>query len=188
MKVIQTLPQDDLNKVPEAARAADEAGFDVLMSMENANEPFLPLAVAAVNTERAELGPGIAIAFARSPMVVANAAWDLQRASNGRFVLGLGTQIKPHNEKRFSVPWSPPVPRLREYIRALRAIWRCWETGEKLDYRGEHYTFTLMTPNFTPQATGQPPVPITISAVGPNSLRLAGEASDGVRLHSFCTR
>ena len=188
MKVIQTLPQADLNEVPAAAAAADQAGFDVLMSMENAHEPFLALAIAAVNTKHAELGPGIAIAFARSPMAVANVGWDLQRASGGRFVLGLGPQIKPHNEKRFSVPWSPPMPRMREYIHALRAIWKCWETGEKLDYRGAHYTFTLMTPNFTPPATGQPPIPITMSAVGPHSLRLAGEACDGVRLHPFCTR
>lgn len=188
MKVVQTLPQADLNAVPAAARAADDAGFDVLMTMENQHEPFLALAVAAVNSSRAELGPGIAIAFARSPMVVANVGWDLQRASGGRFVLGLGPQIRPHNEKRFSVPWSPPMPRLREYVNALRAIWRCWETGEKLRFEGKHYTFTLMTPNFTPEATGQPPIPITISAVGPHSLRLAGEACDGVRLHPFCTR
>ncbi len=188
MKVIQPLPQGDLNKVAEAARQADEAGFDTLMTTENQHEPFLALAIAAVNSKRAELGPGIAIAFARSPMVVANTGWDLQAASNGRFVLGLGPQIKPHNEKRFSVPWSPPVPRMREYIQALRAIWRTWETGEKLNFRGEHYTFTLMTPNFTPPSTGQPAIPITISAVGPHSLRLAGEACDGVRLHPFCTR
>jgi len=188
VKVIQTLPQADLTKVPEVAKAADETGFDVLMSMENAHDPFLALAVAAVHTQRAELGPGIAIAFARSPMVVANVGWDIQRASGGRFVLGLGPQIRPHNEKRFSVPWLAPMPRMREYIQSLRAIWRCWETGEKLEFRGEHYTFTLMTPNFTPEATGQPPIPITMSAVGPHSLRLAGEACDGVRLHPFCTR
>lgn len=188
MKVIQTLPQADLSAVPAAAKAADEAGFDTLMTMENQHEPFLALAIAAVNSTRAELGPGIAIAFARSPMVVANVGWDLQRASSGRFVLGLGPQIRPHNEKRFSVPWSPPMPRLREYVNALRAIWRSWETGEKLRFEGKHYTFTLMTPNFTPEATGQPPIPITISAVGPHSLRLAGEACDGVRLHPFCTR
>lgn len=188
MKVIQTLPQADLNAVPDAAKAADDAGYDVLMTMENQYEPFLALGVAAVHTNRAELGPGIAIAFARSPMVVANVGWDLQRASSGRFVLGLGPQIRPHNEKRFSVPWSPPMPRLREYVNALRAIWRCWETGEKLLFEGKHYTFTLMTPNFTPESTDQPPIPITISAVGPHSLRLAGEACDGVRLHPFCTR
>jgi probable F420-dependent oxidoreductase len=188
MKVLQTLPQSDLNAVPEAAKAAEAAGFDMVCTMENRHDPFLALAVAAVATERVMLGTAIAIAFARSPMVVANACWDLQLASQGRMVLGLGPQIRPHNEKRFSVPWSPPVPRLREYVHALRAIWRCWETGERLKFEGEHYTFTLMTPNFVPPSTGQAPVPITIAAVGDHSLRLAGEACDGVRLHPFCTR
>ena len=188
MKIIQTLPQSDLGAVPNAAKAAEDAGFDMLMTMENKHEPFLALAVAAVATEKVELGPGVAIAFPRSPMVVANVSWDLQLASRGRFVLGLGPQIKPHNEKRFSVPWSPPVPRMREYVNALRAIWRSWETGERLRFEGKHYTFTLMIPNFVPPSTAQPPVPITIAAVGEHSLRLSGEACDGVRLHPFCTR
>lgn len=188
MKVLQTLPQNDLNEVPAAAKAAEEAGFDMVCTMENRHDPFLSLGVAAVATEKIMLGTAVAIAFPRSPMVVANACWDLQVASAGRFVLGLGPQIRPHNEKRFSVPWSPPVPRLREYVNALRAIWRCWETGEKLKFEGEHYTFTLMIPNFVPPSTGQAPVPITIAAVGDHSLRLAGEACDGVRLHPFCTR
>ena len=103
-------------------------------------------------------------------------------------MLGLGTQVKGHNERRFSAPWSAPVPRFREYIEALRAIWRCWEYGDKLNYEGEHYRFTLMTPVFTPPATGKPLIPITIAAVGPAMLRLAGRVCDGVRLHSFCTR
>jgi probable F420-dependent oxidoreductase len=188
MKVLQTLPQNDLNEVPAAAKAAENAGFDMVCTMENRHDPFLSLGVAAVSTEKIMLGTAIAIAFPRSPMVVANACWDLQVASKGRFVLGLGPQIRPHNEKRFSVPWSPPVPRLREYVNALRAIWRCWETGEKLDFRGEHYTFTLMIPNFVPPSTKQVPVPVTIAAVGDHSLRLSGEACDGVRLHPFCTR
>jgi probable F420-dependent oxidoreductase len=134
------------------------------------------------------LSTGIAIAFSRSPMPVANASWDLQVSSRGRFVLGLGSQVRAHNENRFSVAWSAPVPRLREYVEALRAIWRCWETGKKLDYRGQHYRFTLMTPNFTPRSTGQPMVPVTLAAVGPAMLRLAGDVCDGVRLHGFCTR
>jgi len=121
-------------------------------------------------------------------MPVANASWDLQVASRGRFVLGLGSQVRAHNENRFSVPWSAPAPRLREYVLALRAIWRAWEKGDKLDYRGQHYKFTLMTPNFTPKSTGQPMVPVTIAAVGPAMLRVAGEVCDGVRLHGFCTR
>ncbi len=188
MRVLTPLPQDDLVDVPAAARAAEAAGYDGVVTMENRNEPFLALGVAAVATSRVELHTGIAIAFARSPMAVANAAWDLQTASRGRFVLGLGSQIRAHNENRFSVPWSAPAPRLREYVEALRAIWRAWQTGAKLDYRGQHYHFTLMTPNFTPRSTGQPMVPVTIAAVGPAMLRLAGEVCDGVRLHPFCTR
>ena len=188
MRILTTLPQGDLNQVPGAVAAAEAAGFDGVVTMENRHDPFLALAVAATTSERVELGTAVAIAFPRSPMVVANTCWDLQNASRGRFVLGIGPQIRPHNEKRFSTPWSPPVPRIREYVRALRAIWRCWETGERLRFEGKHYTFTLMTPNFTPDSTGQPMVPITIAAVGEHSLRLAGEVADGVRLHPFCTR
>ncbi|HMH53241.1 MAG TPA: TIGR03617 family F420-dependent LLM class oxidoreductase [Candidatus Acidoferrum sp.] len=188
MRILTTLPQDDLTQVPAAARAAEAAGYDGVVTSENRHDPFLALGIAAVNTSRLALCTGIAIAFSRSPMPVANASWDLQSASGGRFVLGLGSQIRAHNENRFSVPWSAPAPRLREYVEALRAIWRCWETGEKLAYRGQHYKFTLMTPNFTPTSTGQPMVPVTIAAVGPAMLRLAGELCDGVRLHGFCTR
>ena len=188
MRILTTLPQNDLNAVPAATAEAEAAGFDGALTMENRHEPFLALAVAACASKRLELGTAVAIAFPRSPMVVANACWDLQNASRGRFVLGIGPQIRPHNEKRFSVSWSAPVPRLREYVQALRAIWRCWETGERLRFEGHHYTFTLMTPNFTPESTGQRMVPITIAAVGERSLRLAGEVADGVRLHGFCTR
>src|SRR5262245_58585782 len=188
MRILTTLPQDDLDAVPDAVRAAEAAGYDGVVTSENRHDPFLALGIAAVNSARLALCTGIAIAFSRSPMPVANASWDLQAASRGRFVLGLGTQIRAHNENRFSVPWSAPAPRMREYVEALRAIWRCWEKGEKLAYRGQHYKFTLMTPTFTPESTGQPMVPITIAAVGPVMLRLAGELCDGVRLHGFCTR
>jgi probable F420-dependent oxidoreductase len=188
VRVLTTLPQDDLNDVPAAARAAEAAGYDGVVTMENRNEPFLALGVAAVNTTRIGLATGIAIAFSRSPMPVANASWDLQVASRGRFVLGLGSQIRAHNENRFSVKWTAPAPRLREYVEALRAIWRSWEKGDPLDHRGQHYRFTLMTPNFTPTSTGQPMVPVTLAAVGPAMLRVAGEVGDGVRLHPFCTR
>lgn len=188
MRILTTLPQDDLTGVPAASRAAEAAGYDGLITSENRNDPFLALGIAAVNTSLVALGTGIAIAFSRSPMPVANASWDLQIASRGRFALGLGSQIRAHNENRFSVPWSPPAPRLREYVEALRAIWRCWEKGEPLAYRGRHYKFTLMTPNFTPTSRGLPMVPVTIAAVGPAMLRLAGETCDGVRLHGFCTR
>jgi probable F420-dependent oxidoreductase len=188
MRILTTLPQEDLHHVPAAAAVAEAAGYDGLVTSENRNDPFLALGVAAVNTARVRLSTGIAIAFSRSPMAIANASWDLQVSSRGRFVLGLGSQVRAHNENRFSVPWSAPAPRMREYVEALRAIWRCWETGAKLAYRGQHYRFTLMTPNFTPKSAGQPMVPVTIAAVGPAMLRLAGELCDGVRLHGFCTR
>lgn len=141
-----------------------------------------------MNTSRVGLGTNVAIAFPRSPMVVANAAWDLNTVSRGRFVLSLGPQIRPHNERRFSVPWTAPAPRLREYVTAIRAIWRCWETGDKLDFLGKHYNFTLMPPYFMPPPSGLPMIPITLAAVGEHALRLAGEVADGVRLHPFCTR
>jgi len=188
MRLFTVLPQDDLRKTGPAAIALEDAGFDGAMSMENQHEPFLPLAVAATATRKIELMTGIAIAFARSPMAVAEAAHDLQTASDGRFVLGLGTQVKGHNERRFSVPWSPPAPRLKEYIEGLRAIWRCWEKDEPLNYVGKHYQFTLMTPNFMPERNGLLPIPVTIAAVGPAMLRLAGRLCDGVRLHPFCSR
>lgn len=188
MRVLNTLPQADLRTTAASAMASEAAGYDGLLTMENKHDPFLAHAIAAVNTEKVELGTSVAIAFPRSPMVVANACWDLQNASRGRFVLGIGPQIRPHNEKRFSVPWTAPAPRLREYVQALRAIWTTWEKGTKLDFRGQHYTFTLMPPYFVPPSTGQKMVPITLAAVGEHSLRLAGEVGDGIRLHGFCTR
>lgn len=188
MEIYTTLVQDDLNKVPAEIRRIEAAGYDGVMTQENRHDPFLPLAVAALNSERVQLGTGVAISFPRSPMVMANTCWDLQVASRGRFVLGIGPQVKGHNERRFSVPWSPPAPRMREYIESLRAIWRSWSSGERLAYEGEHYQFTLMTPNFTPEPMDFAPPPITMAAVGPAMLRVAGEVADGVRLHAFCTR
>lgn len=188
MRIETTIPLGDWRAVGPAAQRAEALGFDGLTTPEIANDPFVPLAFAALATERIQLGTAIAVAFPRSPMVVANLAWDLQKESRGRFVLGLGPQVKGHNERRFSVPWSAPVPRLREYVESLRAIWRCWESGEPLSVEGEHYRFTLMTPEFSPPATGLPPVPITIAAVGKDMIRLAGRVCDGVRLHGFCTR
>ncbi len=188
MKIIGTIPQHDLRKVPEATRQVEAAGYDGITSQENRQDPFLPLAVAAMHSERLELATGIAISFARSPMVFANLGWDLQRASNGRFVLGLGTQVKGHNERRFSVPWTAPAPRMRECVEAIRATWRAWATGEELNYVGEHYTITLMPPNFRPEPLGDiAPPPITIAAVGPAMMRVAGGVCDGVRLHPFST-
>lgn len=188
MRVEIGLPINDWRKVGPAAAAAEAAGFDGCMSFEIQNDPFAPLVPAVLATEKIRLGTAIAVCFPRSPMVVANTAWDLHVHSGGRFTLGLGTQVKGHNERRFSVPWTPPLPRLREYVESLRAIWRCWEKGEKLDYQGEHYRFTLMTPEFAPPACGLPPIPISIAAVRPAMLKLAGRVCDGVRLHGFATQ
>lgn len=188
MRVFTDLPQSDWRRIPAAARFAEDAGFDALMTVELGHDVFAPLILSATATERIELTTSIAVAFPRSPTVLASQAWDLQANSNGRFVLGLGSQVKGHNERRFGIPWSAPAPRLREYIEALRAVWRCWETGQKLNYVGEHYKLTMMSPGFSPEPTGLPMVPITISAVGPAMLRLAGQVCDGVRLHPLCTR
>jgi probable F420-dependent oxidoreductase len=188
VKVFTTFPQADLRQIPDAVRAIEADGYDGIVALENRHEPFMPLAVAAVNSERLQLATGVAIAFPRSPMVVANTGWDLQKASNGRFELGLGSQVKGHNERRFSVPWSAPAPRMQEYVQAVRAIWTSWQTGEPLNFEGDHYRFTLMTPNFTPEPLETPLPAITIAAVGPATLRVAGRVCDGVRLHAFCTR
>jgi probable F420-dependent oxidoreductase len=188
MRVFTMLPMRNWREAGPAAAAAESAGFDAVMTVELGHDVFTPLACAALATERIELTPSIAVAFPRSPTVMASQAWDLHANSNGRFVLGLGSQVKGHNERRFGIPWSAPAPRLRDYVRALRAVWRCWETGGKLDYQGEHYRLTLMTPDFSPEPTGLPMVPVTIAAVGEAMLRVAGEVCDGVRLHPLCSR
>ncbi|MEO2168772.1 MAG: TIGR03617 family F420-dependent LLM class oxidoreductase [bacterium] len=188
MKIETGVPITDWRKVAPAAREAEALGYDGLLSFEITNDPFAPLIPAVLATEKIRLGTAIAVCFPRSPMVVANTAWDLHVNSGGRFTLGLGTQVKGHNERRFSVPWTAPLPRMREYVQALRAIWRCWEKKEKLDFRGEHYQFTLMTPEFMPPPSGLPPIPVTIAAVRPAMLKLAGRVCDGVRLHGFATK
>ncbi len=185
MKLDVNIAIDSLRDVPALARDAEALGFDGLWASETRHDPFLPLAVAAQHTQRASLGTAIAVAFPRSPTVVAHTAWDLQAASDGRLVLGLGTQVKGHNERRFSVAWSAPGPRLREYILALRAIWDCWQTGGPIDFRGEHYAVTLMTPFFAPRPIAHPRIPIYIAAVNAYNLRLAGELCEGVHLHPF---
>jgi probable F420-dependent oxidoreductase len=188
MHVSMGLPVHDWDACAKAARQAEDDGADVVTSNELKHEPFTPLAFAALATERVALVSSVAIAFPRSPMIVANHAWDLQRHSNGRFVLGLGSQVKAHNERRFSVPWVAPAARLGEYVEALRAIFRCWEYGEKLNYQGRHYQFSLMTPEFSPGPQHLPLPPIAMAAVGPLMLKTAARVADSVRLHSFATR
>ena len=187
--IVETgIPIDDLRKVPEAARRAEDLGYASLLSPEINRDPYVPLLVAAEHTSRIGLGTSVAIAFPRAPMVVAQIAWDLQRFSKGRFVLGIGSQVRKHNEERFSVPWSAPVPRMREYVQTLRAIWDSWQNGAKPSFTGEHYRYTYMTPFFNPGPIEHPRIPVHVSAVNPVMCRLAGEVCDGARLHSFCSR
>ncbi len=188
MRVFTTLPQEDLRKVGPAAQAIEAAGYTGVSTQENRHDPFLALAVAGVATQKIELHTGVAISFPRSPMVAANIGWDLAASTGGRFTLGLGSQIRAHNEKRFSVPWTAPAPRMREYIQAVRAIWAAWKGDGKLNYEGKHYRFTLMTPNFVPEAYDGPVPRIGLAAVGPFMLKVAAEESDGAKLHVFCTR
>ena len=188
MRVLTSISGNSLNEAGKIAATLENHGFTGITSQENRHDAFLPLAIAATHTEKLELRTSISIAFARSPMSSAMMAWDIQQASNGRFTLGLGSQVKGHNLRRFSVPWSPPAPRMREYVQAVRAIWDCWQNDSKLDYQGEHYQFTLMTPNFTPEKLAGPLPRIEIAAVGPVMLKVAAEECDGVMLHGFCTR
>jgi probable F420-dependent oxidoreductase len=174
-----------LRDVARIARAAEQVGFGALWTPETQHNGFYPLLVAAEHTERIQLGTAVAIAFPRSPMVMAQNAWDLQAVSGGRFILGLGTQVKAHIERRYSTTWDAPVARLRDYIGALRAIWRAWQTGERLEYRGEYYQHTLMTPFFNPGPIAHPHVPIYIAGVNEGLARLAGEACDGFHVHPF---
>jgi probable F420-dependent oxidoreductase len=177
----------DLSKAGEAAREAEAAGYDGVWAAETSHDPFLPLLVAAQATERVELGTGIVVAFARNPMTVAMVANDLQLASGGRLLLGLGSQIKAHITKRFSMPWSHPAARMREFILALRAIWDSWDTGTKLDFRGEFYTHTLMTPFFNPGPNPHGPPKVFLAAVGTRMTEVAGEVCDGLLAHGFTT-
>ncbi|HSU06380.1 MAG TPA: TIGR03617 family F420-dependent LLM class oxidoreductase, partial [Acetobacteraceae bacterium] len=188
MRVSMVLPVADWRACAPAARSAEADGIDALQSNELRHDPFAPIAFAALATERVQLATSVAIAFPRSPMIVANQTWDLHRHSHGRFVLGLGSQVKAHNERRFSVPWVAPAARMGEYVQALRAIFRCWEWGERLNYKGRHYNFTLMTPEFTPEPVGLPLPPIAVAAVGALMLKTAARHADSVRLHGFATR
>ncbi|MGZ4764738.1 MAG: TIGR03617 family F420-dependent LLM class oxidoreductase, partial [Ilumatobacteraceae bacterium] len=181
---------DQLAKAISSAKETEAAGYDGAWTSETAHDPFLPLLLAAEHTERLELGTSIAVAFARNPMTLAHTGWDLQAFSKGRFILGLGSQIKPHITKRFSMEWSHPAPRMREMILAIRAIWHTWQTGAPLAFRGEFYTHTLMTPFFTPSAAdlGEFGVPkIFLAGVGELMTEVAGEVCDGFICHGFTT-
>ena len=180
----------NLRNAASSASELERLGYSGGWTAETAHDPFLPLALAAEHTERIELGTSIAVAFARNPMTLANIGWDLQSFSKGRFILGLGSQIKPHITKRFSMEWSHPAARMREMILAIRAIWHTWQTGEPLAFRGEFYTHTLMTPFFTPDKrdladVGTPK--IFLAGVGELMTEVAGEVCDGFICHGFTT-
>jgi probable F420-dependent oxidoreductase len=186
MKIDAGLLVTDMKQIPARVRELEESGFDGCFTFEGPHEPFMPLVLAAEHS-KLEIGTGLAIAFARTPMTVANLAHDLQQYADGRFWLGLGSQIKPHIEARFSMPWSKPVTRMKEFVRALRAIFANWNSNEQLDFRGEFYKHTLMPPIFNPgPAKGGAP-PIYLGGVGPKMTEAAGEVADGMLLHPFHT-
>jgi probable F420-dependent oxidoreductase len=177
----------DLQAVPEYARKVEAVGYGCLWTSETQHDPFLPLSVAATATSSIKLGTSIAVAFPRSPMVIAYTAWDLQKASAGRFILGLGSQVRAHNQRRFSVKFESPGPKLREVVMALRAIWDCWQKGTPLKFQGEFYHFDLMTPFFNPGPIAHPKIPVFIAGVNRYMCRMAGEVCAGLHVHPFHT-
>ncbi len=187
MKVDAGLMLQELGAVPTRVHELEGCGYDGVASAEIANDPFLPLALAAEHTERLELMTSIAVAFARNPMLLAQTAHDLNAFSRGRMILGLGSQIRAHVTRRFGMPWSRPAARMREFIQALRAIWSCWYEGQALAFRGEFYTHTLMTPMFTPAERSFGAPRVFLAAVGPRMTEVAGEVADGLIAHGFTT-
>ena len=177
----------DLEQTAQSAQDAEAAGYDGVWTAETSHDPFFPLLLAAEHTEKVELGTGIAVAFARNPMTLANVGYDLQKYSKGRFILGLGSQIKPHITKRFSMEWSHPAPRMREMISAIKAIWDSWNDGTKLDFRGDFYQHTLMTPFFNPGPNPYGNAKIMLAGVGELMTEVAGEVADGFLCHGFTT-
>lgn len=184
MKIDTSFPPTRLTHIPDLAQAAENMGFDGLWTSETQHSPFLPGPLIADRTAELQFGTAVAIGFARSPATLAYTAWDLAQASQGRFILGLGTQVKGHIERRFGMPWPESVVgKLREQIAAIRAFWGCWQHGERLNFRGEYYKLTLMTPFFNPGPIDHPEIPIYIAGVNTGLARLAGESADGFHVH-----
>lgn len=175
----------DWHKIPEHVKKLEADGYSGVGTAEMNHDPFFPLMLAAEHTETIEVHTGIAVAFARSPMVLANIGHDLNAYSKGRFTMGLGSQIRPHITKRFSMPWGAPAPQMKELISAMRAIWANWYDGDPLRFEGEYYTHTLMTPAFTPDNTEYGPPKVILAAVGPIMTRVAAEVADGLIVHPF---
>jgi probable F420-dependent oxidoreductase len=187
MKIDTSFLTNNLSEIPSLTERAEEMGFDGLWSSEAAHDPFLPLTLAAEHSRRLSLGTGIALAFPRSPAILAYTGWDLARYSQGRFIMGLGTQVKAHNERRLGVRWEQPVAKLREIILAMRAFWDCWQNGTKLNFRGQFFKLTLMSPFFNPGPHDYPDIPIYIAGVNPLMCQLAGELCQGLHVHPFHT-
>ena len=187
MFIETTLGDVPWSEISHIARKIEQLGFDGIGTPELKRDPFLPLVLAAESTTRLELSTSVAIAFPRSPTVVAYMARNLSDMSGGRFVVGLGTQVKGHIERRFATEWLSPGPRLREYILAMRAIWNTWDTGQPLNFKGRFYNLSLMTPEFSPEPSAFPPIKVQIAAVNEYNIRLAGEICDGLQVHPFST-
>lgn len=177
----------DLRSIGRDARLLEEIGYDRLVVEETKDDPFILMALAAEATRTLKLGTSVAIAFPRSPTVTALSAWTIQKLSQGRFTLGLGTQVKAHIERRYGVAWSPAGPWMREYVGAVRAVWNNWQNGTPLDIKGEHYNINLMVPLFNPGPIAHPDIPIHVAAVNSVMCRVAGEVADGIRVHPVCT-
>jgi probable F420-dependent oxidoreductase len=184
-------PEPSWATLGEQVREAGSLGYDTVVAVEVQHDPYLILAVAAQEPSTVELGTAIALAFTKSPVATAYTAWDLQRMSGGRLVLGLGSQVKGHITRRFGMPFTKPARRMKDYVGAMRACWKTWQTGQAgapLDFQSEHYNLSLMTPNFAPPPLKHPQIPVLIAAVQEHMLQVAGEVCDGVRLHGICTR
>lgn len=187
MKTDTALLGQDLAEIGQTAARLEALGYDGAYTFEGPSDPFFPLAMAAMETERVELCTAVAIAFARNPMLLANIGNDLQKLSKGRFILGLGSQIRPHITRRFSMPWSRPALRMKEMVLAIKEIWRCWENGGPLDFQGEIYRHTLMTPMFNPGPNPFGNPKIYVAGVGPRMTEVAAEVADGFFTHPFHT-
>ena len=177
----------DLRSIGRDASLLEEIGYDGLVVEETKDDPFVIMALAAQATRTLKLGTSVAIAFPRSPTVTALSAWTIQKLSRGRFTLGLGTQVKAHIERRYGMKWSPAGPWMREYVRAVRAVWDCWQNGTPLDVKGEHYNINLMVPLFNPGPIEHPHIPIQVAAVNAVMCQVAGEVAEGIRPHPVCT-
>jgi len=177
----------DIDTVSAEARLVEQLGYDRLVVEETKDDPFVIMALAAASTETLGLGTSVAIAFPRSPAIMAMSAWTLQKQSKGRFCLGLGTQVRGHIRRRYGMEWSTPGPWMRDYIGAVRAIWQCWQDRTPLEYQSNHYNLNLMVPLFDPGPIAHPDIPIVVAAVGPRMCEVGGEVANGIRPHPVCT-